>query len=165
MESKAGWIKESQKVKESENPMPFEVLEEHKNRFGRYIIMGVNPENRTIEIEYIDGEKNGQTRDPYVQEFTNYPTSLIQTSKATKKLHPTEKPLELFEYLIKTYTNEGMLVLDNCIGSGTTAEACKNTNRRFIGIEKDAHYFEVALNRISNQKIAPNVAPTALLDL
>ena len=63
-------------------------------------------------------------------------------------LHPTQKPVTLLEYLIKTYTNEGETVLDNCMGSGSTGVACINTNRRFIGIEKDAKYFEIAQKRI-----------------
>lgn len=63
-------------------------------------------------------------------------------------LHPTQKPVQLMEYLIKTYTNEGMTVLDNCMGSGTTGVACVNTNRNFIGIEKDPGYFEIAKKRI-----------------
>ena len=62
--------------------------------------------------------------------------------------HPTQKPVALFEYLIKTYTNEGDLVLDNCIGSGTTAIACINTNRHFIGIEKEQKYVDIANKRI-----------------
>lgn len=64
------------------------------------------------------------------------------------KLHPTQKPVALCEYLIKTYTNEGDLVLDNCAGSGTTGLACKHLNRNFIGIELDDKYFEIAKNRI-----------------
>ncbi len=67
-------------------------------------------------------------------------------------LHPTQKPVALFEYLIKTYTNEGELVLDNCIGSGTTAIACMNLKRNFIGIEKEEKYFNIAMNRISKHK-------------
>lgn len=62
--------------------------------------------------------------------------------------HPTQKPIALFEYLIKTYTNEGMLVLDNCIGSGTTAIACLNTKRNYIGIEKEEKYYNICNNRI-----------------
>ena len=65
------------------------------------------------------------------------------------KLHPTQKPVALFEYLIKTYTNEGDLVLDNCMGSGTTGVACKNLNRNFIGIELDPEYFKIAEKRIN----------------
>ncbi len=63
-------------------------------------------------------------------------------------LHPTQKPVELIEYFIKTYSNENDLVLDNCMGSGTTAIACENTNRKFIGIELDTDYYEKALQRI-----------------
>lgn len=65
------------------------------------------------------------------------------------RLHPTQKPIALMEYLIKTYTNEGETVLDNCMGSGTTGVACKKTGRHFIGIEKDAKYFELAVRRVS----------------
>ena len=68
--------------------------------------------------------------------------------KQERSLHPTQKPVPLFEYLIKTYTNEGDLVLDNCIGSGTTAVACINTGRNFIGIEKDEEYFNIAQKRV-----------------
>lgn len=66
-----------------------------------------------------------------------------------KKLHPTQKPVALLEYLIKTYTNEGDVVLDNCMGSGSTCVACVNTGREFIGIELDENYYNIAKNRIS----------------
>ena len=66
------------------------------------------------------------------------------------KLHPTQKPTELCEYLIKTYSNEGDIVLDNCMGSGTTGVACRNTSREFIGIEMDEKYFEIAKERIEH---------------
>ena len=69
--------------------------------------------------------------------------------------HPTQKPIALFEYLVKTYTNEGETVLDNCIGSGTTAIACKNTNRNFIGMEQEQKYFDIATKRIDEWK--PNL--------
>jgi DNA modification methylase len=71
----------------------------------------------------------------------------------TKGGHPTQKPVALLEYLIKTYTNEGETVLDNCMGSGSTGVACVNTNRNFIGIELDENYFHIAESRI-NQAIA-----------
>ena len=64
------------------------------------------------------------------------------------RVHPTQKPIELLEYLIKTYSNEGETVLDNCMGSGSTGVACIKTNRKFIGIEKDEKYFEIAKERI-----------------
>ena len=80
-----------------------------------------------------------------------YPVNILEIpncSNKSKNVHPTQKPVDLFEYLIKTYTNENDLVLDNCIGSGTTAIACQNINRRFIGIEKDEKYYKVACERI-----------------
>ena len=77
-----------------------------------------------------------------------YPTSIKRFQRDNNKLHPTQKPVALFEYLIKTYTNEGETVLDNCIGSGTTAIACINTGRNFIGFEIDKHYCEIANERI-----------------
>ena len=76
-----------------------------------------------------------------------YPKAILEFTKADNKdskLHPTQKSLDLMEYLIKTYTNEGDTILDNCMGSGTTGVACINTNRNFIGIEMDAKYFEIA---------------------
>ena len=69
------------------------------------------------------------------------------------RLHPTQKPVALFEYLIKTYTDEGDLVLDNCIGSGTTAVACKKQSRRFIGIEKELKYCKIAEDRLSQEML------------
>ena len=76
-----------------------------------------------------------------------YPLTILSFSKETG-LHPTQKPVALLEYLIKTYTNEGDVVLDNCMGSGSTGVACVNTNRNFIGIELDENYFNIAKERI-----------------
>ncbi|WP_338134067.1 site-specific DNA-methyltransferase [Vagococcus fluvialis] len=81
-----------------------------------------------------------------------YPLTTIQFPRDKEKLHPTQKPVELFEYLIKTYSNEDDVVLDNCIGSGTTAIACINANRNFIGFENNEEYFNIALERIEKQK-------------
>ena len=80
-----------------------------------------------------------------------YPTSLLDFSNANRrsKVHPTQKPVALFEYLIKTYTNKGETVLDNVMGSGTTGVACKTLNRNFIGIELDEDYFKIATERIN----------------
>lgn len=69
-------------------------------------------------------------------------------------LHPTQKPVALFEYLIRTYTNENETVLDNCMGSGTTAIACMNTKRNFVGFELDKGYFDIANERINKHKEA-----------
>lgn len=76
------------------------------------------------------------------------PLSILSYARDGNKLHPTQKPVVLCEYLIRTYTNEGDTVLDNCMGSGTTGVACKNTNRNFIGIEIDENYFNIAKERI-----------------
>ena len=80
---------------------------------------------------------------------TKQPTTIIGFDKVRKgSVHPTQKPIGLIEYFVKTYTNEGDIVLDNCMGSGTTGLACKNLGRLFIGIEQDANYFEIAKTRI-----------------
>ena len=81
------------------------------------------------------------------------PCSILEIeggNKSEKGLHPTQKPVALFEYLIKTYTNEGDLVLDNCAGSGTTAIACLNTNRQFIVMEKEQKYYDIILKRVAD---------------
>ena len=80
-----------------------------------------------------------------------YPSSILEFQKPhpSKAIHPTQKPVVLLEYLIKTYTNEGETVLDNCMGSGSTGVACINTNRNFIGYELDEKYFEIAKERLN----------------
>lgn len=83
-----------------------------------------------------------------ISDGKRYPTNILDFIKDKDKLHPTQKPVALLEYLIKTYTDEGDLVLDNCMGSGSTGVAAKNTNRDFIGIELDENYFEIAKKRI-----------------
>jgi DNA modification methylase len=87
----------------------------------------------------------------YVKENkgTRYPTSILKFNRA-RGLHPTQKPVDLLEYLIKTYTNESETVLDFTMGSGSTGVACINTNRKFIGIELDENYFNIAKDRIEN---------------
>jgi site-specific DNA-methyltransferase (adenine-specific) len=102
---------------------------------------------------YGTGEAIGGTKEKENKVYTythKYPTSILEFSNAVQKgkVHPTQKPVALFEYLIKTYTNEGETVLDNCMGSGTTGVACKNLNRNFIGIELDEGYFKIAKERI-----------------
>ena len=91
------------------------------------------------------------TDDKRAGETTKYPRSILNFKKPHPSIakHRTEKSLELFEYLIRTYTNIGDLVLDNCIGSGTTAVACINTKRNFIGIELDKNYCNLSRNRIN----------------
>ena len=88
---------------------------------------------------------------PYEQ--TGYPTSILHfdIEMGDKRFHPTQKPVALLEYLIKTYSNEGETVLDNCMGSGSTGVACINTGRNFIGIEKDEKYFNIAKERLGRE--------------
>ena len=86
------------------------------------------------------------------QAWTNYPCDVLFFKSPSKYSHPSEKPIELIEYLVKTYSHEGETVLDNCMGSGTTAVACINTNRHFLGFELEKEYFELACKRIANAK-------------
>ena len=90
----------------------------------------------------------GKQKQHKESKFTNYPKDIIRYSKPHKPVHPTQKPVELMEYLIKTYTNENETVLDFTMGSGTTMLACKNLNRNGIGIEKDPQYYAVAVARV-----------------
>ena len=84
----------------------------------------------------------------YVQKFTNYPDNILEFDCERKYIHPTQKPTDLLEYLIKTYTDKNELVLDFTMGSGSTGVACMNTDRKFIGIELEEKYFDIAINRI-----------------
>lgn len=93
------------------------------------------------------GNSNG-TNGIIKNEGDRYPIDIIQFKRDKNKLHPTQKPVSLLEYLIKTYTKEGETVLDNCMGSGSTGVACQNTNRNFIGFELDEKYFNIAKERL-----------------
>jgi site-specific DNA-methyltransferase (adenine-specific) len=115
---------------------------ERKNKIGEdarwsVTMAGRNPKTKPLE---------------YKDDGTRYPLQIIQMKRDSNRdaLHPTQKPVALFEYLIKTYTNEGEIVLDNCMGSGTTAIACINTNRNFIGFELDTTYCGIADSRIQD---------------
>jgi DNA modification methylase len=99
-----------------------------------------------------ENHKNGVYKHYDRDTSKRYPYNIIQFNMDKPKVHPTQKPVALFEYLIKTYTNEGETVLDNCMGSGTTAIACINTNRQYIGFELDTGYFNIATERIENHK-------------
>ena len=115
-----------------------------------------NPQMRTGFKPYT--QKAGRASSNYRPQIGNivtenngdrYPLSVIEFKRDKDKVHPTQKPVALMEYLVKTYTNESETVLDNCMGSGTTGVACKNLGRKFIGIEQDATYFEIAKKRIN----------------
>lgn len=104
-----------------------------------------------IKVSEINGG-DGITRYKGNKGNKYYPTSILEFSLAgyrRGRLHPTQKPVALFEYLIKTYTNEGETILDNCAGSGTTGVACKNLNRKYILIEKEPEYVEIIKKRLS----------------
>lgn len=118
------------------------------------------PYNQTSGLQRSDnGHVLGSTvRSPIKQvitknEGTRYPRSIIKFSLDKDKFHPTQKPVALLEYLIKTYTNENAWVLDNCMGSGSTGVACLNTNRNFIGFELDEKYFEIAKRRLEDAAV------------
>jgi site-specific DNA-methyltransferase (adenine-specific) len=99
---------------------------------------------------YGDNEKDKVTETYQSDEY--HPTNILRFQNASRvgKLHPTQKPVALMEYLVKTYTQEGETVLDFTFGSGTTGVACVNTNRKFIGIEMDDHYFDIGSKRITS---------------
>ena len=98
-----------------------------------------------------DSEVYGKKKNASIQTHKGYYKNLLEFKNipSNARLHPTQKPIELLEYLINTYTNEGEIVLDNCMGSGSTGVACMNTNRRFIGFELDKQYFDIASERLS----------------
>jgi site-specific DNA-methyltransferase (adenine-specific) len=101
--------------------------------------------------------KRPSHKETVVSEYTNYPFDVLQFDSEGKPVHPTQKPVPLLEYLVKTYTNEGDTVLDNCMGSGSTGVARINTGRKFIGIELDKGYFEIAQKRIEEAEKAVTV--------
>lgn len=106
----------------------------------------------------ITGPRPNQVGRTYVAQ-TGFPHTILSFDKEEAHVHPTQKPVALMEYLIRTYTNEGDVVLDNCMGSGTTGVACANTGRRFIGMEMDPGYFEIAKARIEQALAAVEAAP------
>jgi len=118
----------------AKNPAPYNP--QGLVRYGKVTKRGSNGSNFGVS-----GTEN-------FQEFTNYPRSVLEFAGDKGVVHPTQKPVALMEYLIRTYTNEGDTVLDNTMGSGTTGVACANTGRNFIGIEKDAGYFDIACKRL-----------------
>ena len=97
-----------------------------------------------------ENHKNGVYKHYDRDTSKRYPYNIIQFNMDKPKVHPTQKPVALLEYLIKTYTNEGEIVLDSCMGSGTCGVACKNLNRNFIGIEKEEKYYNIAKKRLED---------------
>lgn len=147
------WNKKQSGSPQNAKYMPLQIEEDilvfSKGRVNYYPIM------RKGKMRKRGGYKEGnRIMGKFAEGFENYsdlyhPTNIIEIANPrTGKLHPTQKPVALFEYLIKTYTNEGETILDNCIGSGTTAIAALNTSRFFIGMEQDETYFNLAKERI-----------------
>ena len=133
----------------------------HKSLLGDkrmvYNPQGIIPYNKTIKagkgkFGTVAGVRPSH-KEQFVREYTNYPTDVLTDFPevpAGKKVHTNQKPVELLEFLIKTYTNDGGLVLDFTMGSGSTGVACKKLNRNFIGIELDKNYFKIAKERIES---------------
>jgi site-specific DNA-methyltransferase (adenine-specific) len=118
-------------------------------------------ENYTKSRGKVEQSNYGEITDKKINAIADYsiknPDTILEFTKGNgrgkyKREHPTQKPIDLMEWLIKTYTNEGDTVLDNTMGSGSTGVACVNLNRKFIGIEKDENYFKIAVERINKQK-------------
>lgn len=108
---------------------------------------------KTLTMTGSDGAYGVEKKQRKLDDGSRFPRSVVKFGNAPSKIaarnfHPTQKPLELMEYLVQTYTNEGDIVLDNCMGSGTTGVACANTGRRFIGMEMLPEYFDMACKRI-----------------
>ncbi|TRW22087.1 site-specific DNA-methyltransferase [Flavobacterium zepuense] len=133
----------------------------HQNLLGDKRMV-YNPQGlvRVNKISRSKGRRPGTIIGPrpshksaYLTEFKNYPKTVFHFDNE-KGLHPTQKPVPLFEYLVKTYSKEGGVVLDNCAGSGTTAIACLNARRKFILIEKDRKYIPVIIERVDKHIIS-----------
>jgi site-specific DNA-methyltransferase (adenine-specific) len=148
------WIKNNSTGFQLANKMP---LKKHENisvfykKLPTYNPQGLKPYGKVNRRGSVgNGGHLANECNEYVQQWTNYPTQLLEFSYDKNKFHPTQKPVALFEYLIRTYTNEGEIVLDNCMGSGTTAVAALSTNRKFIGFETEPAYIEIANKRIDD---------------
>lgn len=113
-----------------------------------YSPQGIKTLDKPIVSSSTNSTNYGAGKDKFIQTQTGYPKSILEFDSEVNTVHPTQKPVALFEYLIKTYTNEGETVLDNCMGSGTTAIACINTNRNYIGFELDSEYHRLIEERI-----------------
>lgn len=119
-----------------------------------YNPQGIVPYNK-VTRRGGNGTNYNDSNTENLQEFTNYPRTILEFAYDKKKYHPTQKPLAMFEYLINTYTNENDIVLDNCMGSGTTAVATLKAGggRKFIGFETESEYIEIANKRLDDLQI------------
>ena len=121
-----------------------------------YNPQGLFSVNKTLintDTEAMGNSNSRKAGSSYKQTQSGYPRSILRYAHDQSKLHPTQKPVDLLEYLIKTYTQEGETVLDFTMGSGSTAVACLNTNRKFIGVEMDEGYFDIGVKRMQESTI------------
>jgi len=126
----------------------YPIMENAKKENIRPINKGSKPSEIQGSIK-VAKSKEGYDKNKRYPKTSIFINSRIAECNSLNRLHPTQKPVALLEYLIKTYTLEGEIVLDNCMGSGSTGVACRNTNRIFIGMEKDENYFKIAEQRIN----------------
>lgn len=149
------WIKNNATGGIFAKTQPMRKLEEicvFYDKLPTYNLVGATKLKKAIVHRVAQTQKvYKQKKNDSVQDTTGYPSNVLYFDGVTSRVHPTQKPVELLEYLIKMYTNEGDTVLDNCMGSGSTGVACINTARKFIGIEQDDHYYKVACGRITQQ--------------
>ena len=147
------WVKENATGFLNARRMPLKLTENilvFYKKLPTYHPQGVIDLEEPILIDKVGNSRNYSSKHrTYLKKQKNFPKNVLAFARDKDKLHPTQKPVALLEYLIRTYTNEGEIILDNCMGSGSTGVACVNTGRSFIGIELDSEYYEVAKQRIN----------------
>ena len=151
------WQKESGTGFLNSKKMPLKI---HENilvfykkapKYNPQMRVGFKPYKGKVSNKNLSSSNYGNSNNKTVSEVCyegRFPIDIIEFSRDSNRLHPTQKPVALLEYLIKTYTNEGDVVLDNCMGSGSTCVAAVNTNRHYIGFELDEKYFDIACQRL-----------------
>lgn len=147
------WVKNTPAGFQLANKRPLkkhEIISVFYEKQPTYHPQGLEPYGRINRRQRTGSNWREMKSDCYVQKFTNYPTQLLEIPSDKEKLHPTQKPIALIEYMIKTYSNPGDVVLDPFMGSGTTAVACIRTGRNYIGYELSAEYCQIAEKRIAD---------------
>lgn len=138
-------LAKKQPLKITENIMVFYKKQPTYNPQGIRKVHKVTKQGVTVT----DNNGGGLRAESYIQEYENYPKNILEFPSASNTVHSTQKPVPLLSYLIKTYTDPGELILDNCAGGGSTIIAALHTKRHFIGFEKDPYYFEILEDRIN----------------
>lgn len=132
------------------NPTSYTKIKKNVRYYIHELLTPINKKiNRKHKEESVYDKKSYKST---IQKYSGYPVDIIKFNVAQKPIHPTQKPVDLCKYLINIYTKENEVVLDNCIGSGTTAIACLNTNRKYIGFELNNTYYKKANDRINTYK-------------